>query len=54
MVWWVNCYNCNGCGYNNNEECLICHYVVSPNVILRGKIYVSDNAEPVSPPSSPR
>ena len=40
MSWWVDCYNCNGCGYNNNKECLICRYEVAPDVILRGLIYI--------------
>jgi len=54
MPWWNTCYKCNGCGYINNEECLICRYEIIPNVIIRGQIYISDNAEPVSPVSSPR
>lgn len=54
MPWWETCYNCNGCGYINNEECLVCRYEIVPNVIIRGQIYISDNAEPVSPVSSPR
>lgn len=54
MAWWVICHKCNGSGYINDNECLLCRYEVVPNVILRGEIYVSDNAEPVSPVSSPR
>ena len=54
MPWWETCYNCNGCGYIDNEECLICKYEIAPNIIIRGQIYISDNAEPVSPVSSPR
>ncbi len=54
MPWWETCYKCNGCGYINDEECLICRYEVAPNIIIRGQIYISDNAEPISPVSSPR
>lgn len=54
MPWWETCYKCNGSGFINKEECLICRYEVAPNVILRGQIYIYDNAEPVSPVSSPR
>ena len=54
MPWWDTCYKCKGYGYIEDKECLICRYEVAPNVILRGQIYISDNAEPVSPVSSPR
>ena len=54
MPWWDTCYKCNGSGFINNEECLICRYEVARNIIIRGQIYISDNPEPVSPVSSPR
>lgn len=57
MGWWITCHKCNGDGYINNNECLICKYYIvddREDLILRGKIYISDNAEPVSPISSPR
>jgi len=54
MGWWVICHKCNGNGYINDDECLLCSYEVAPNVILRGQIFVSDNADPGSPVSSPR
>lgn len=53
MPWWETCHKCNGDGFIDNVECLICRYEVFPNIIIRGKIYISDNAEPVSPVSSP-
>lgn len=56
MGWWITCYNCNGLGYIKKKECHICKYKVEGNddLVLRGKIYVSDNPYPVSPISSPR
>lgn len=57
MGWWIICHNCNGYGYINKKECKTCeYYIVEDNddLVLRGKIYVSDNPDPVSPLSSPR
>lgn len=57
MGWWITCYKCNGEGYINENECLICKYYIvdgREDLILRGKIYISDNAEPFSPVTSPR
>ena len=57
MGWWIICHKCNGTGYINKNECLICKYYIvegREDLILRGKIYISDNAEPISPVSSPR
>jgi hypothetical protein len=57
MAWWEICYKCNGEGYIDNEECLICKYYIIEgieNLVLRGQIYISDSADPVSPVSSPR
>ena len=55
---WFICNECNGDGYINNKECLLCKYKVGDgedSPILRGKIWIVDNFEdPVSPPSSPR
>ena len=50
MGWWVICNCCDGKGFINEKECLICkHYIVEnrEDLVLRGKIYISDNAEPV-------
>jgi hypothetical protein len=57
MGWWITCYKCNGDGYINGNECLICKYYIiddREDLVLRGQLYISDNAEPVSPISSPR
>ena len=57
MGWWIMCNCCEGKGFINEKECLICkHYIVEnrEDLVLRGKIYISDNAEPVSPISSSR
>lgn len=57
MGWWITCYKCNGDGYINSNECLICKYYIiddREDLVLRGQLYISDNAEPVSPISSPR
>lgn len=54
MPWWEICYKCNGHGYINNVECIVCRYEVAPNVVLRGEIYITDNSDPVTPISSPR
>lgn len=57
MGWWIICHKCNGYGYINKKECKTCkYYIVEGNddLVLRGKIYVSDNPDPVSPLSSPR
>ena len=54
MAWWIICHKCNGNGYINDNECLLCRYEVALNVILRGQIFVNDNVDPVSPVSSPR
>ena len=57
MAWWQICYKCNGNGYIDDKECLTCKYYIvegREDLVLRGKIYVSDKCEPVSPPLSPR
>jgi len=57
MGWWITCHKCNGDGYINKNECLICKYYIiddREDLVLRGQLYISDNAEPVSPISSPR
>ena len=57
MAWWIICHKCNGTGYINKNECLICKYYIiegREDLILRGQLYISDNAEPISPVSSPR
>lgn len=54
MGWWEICYKCNGRGYTTNNECRICRYEFVPTIILRGQIYITDNADPITPPSSPR
>jgi hypothetical protein len=57
MAWWEICYKCNGTGYIDKNECLICKYYIiegREDLILRGQLYISDNTEPVSPVSSPR
>ena len=57
MAWWEICYKCNGNGYIDDKECLTCKYYIvegREDLVMRGKIYVSDKCEPVSPPLSPR
>ena len=49
MGWWVTCHKCNGEGYIKKEECLICKYYIiegREDLVMRGQIYISDNAEP--------
>jgi len=48
MPWWDTCNKCKGSGFIKIDECLVCRYEVCLNVIIRGKIYISDNPEPVS------
>jgi len=43
MGWWITCYKCNGDGYTNNNECLLCKYYIiegREDLILRGKVYI--------------
>ena len=57
MGWWIICHKCNGEGYIEKKECLICKYYIikgREDLVIRGQIYISDNAEPISPISSPR
>jgi len=55
MPWWDTCNKCKGSGFIKMDECLVCRHEVCLNIIIRGgKIYISDNPEPVSPVSSPR
>jgi len=57
MAWWITYYKCDGEGYIYKEECLLCKYYIvegREDLVLRGKMYVSDNEEPISPVSSPR
>lgn len=63
---WHLCPKCNGEGYIEKKECLMCRFDITADrngenglndegLILRGKIWVTDNfIDPVSPPSSPR
>ena len=63
---WYICPKCNGEGYIEKKECLMCRFDITGDrngenglndegLILRGKIWVTDNfIEPVSPPTSPR
>ena len=63
---WYTCPNCNGKGYIEKKECLMCRFDITADLngenginneglILRGKIWVTDNfIDPISPPSSPR
>lgn len=63
---WHICPKCNGEGYIEKKECLMCRFDITGDrngenginderLILRGKIWVTDNFyEPISPPSSPR
>jgi len=63
---WVICHKCNGEGYIDKKECLMCRFDITSDadgenglsdegLILRGKIWIVDNfIDPVSPPSSPR
>jgi hypothetical protein len=51
------CDNCKGSGYICNIECLVCKYYIVPgreDLVLRGQLFISDKADPVSPVSSPR
>ena len=57
MGWWITYHKCNGKGYIKKEECLICKYYIieeREDLVMRGQIYISDNAEPITPTSSPR
>ena len=63
---WHICPKCNGEGYIEKKECLMCRFDITcdrngenglndESLILRGKIWVTDNFyDPISPPSSPR
>ena len=63
---WFTCPKCNGGGYIEKKECLMCRFDITADrngenglndesLILRGKIWVTDNFyDPISPPSSPR
>tara|TARA_B110000495_G_C22601320_1_gene359577 strand:+ start:294 stop:515 length:222 start_codon:yes stop_codon:yes gene_type:complete len=63
---WYTCPKCNGEGYIDKKECLMCRFDITADengenglnnegLILRGKIRVTDNfIDPISPPSSPR
>ena len=63
---WYICPKCNGEGYIEKKDCLMCRFDITGNrngenglndesLILRGKIWITDNFyEPISPPSSPR
>ena len=63
---WHTCPKCNGEGYIEKKECLMCRFDITgdrngenglndESLILRGKIWVTDNFyDPISPPSSPR
>ena len=54
---WSRCYKCNGEENINGLDCNIC-YREYDNLIVwyyfRGLIWIDDNEEPLSPPSSPR
>lgn len=57
MGWWIICNCCDGNGFINEKECLMCKYYIvegREDLVLRGQIFVSDHADPVSPISSPR
>lgn len=56
MGWWIMCNCCDGKGFINEKECLLCKYYIvedREDLVLRGQIFVSDHADPVSPISSP-
>lgn len=59
---WVNCHICQGNGFvfscNSNDttkyNCIHCYRPYGITNYLRGQVWVIDNYDPVSPPSSPR
>jgi len=54
---WVTCYQCNGEEELIDNKCLLCDREYS-NIYIwyyyRGMIWIDDNIDPISPPTSPR
>jgi hypothetical protein len=60
---WVKCHVCEGFGYKDDKECLICKFYIvrevdgtgreDESLILRGQIWIIDNFDPFTPPSTP-
>lgn len=64
---WITCNVCMGEGVIHNKICKkkydkkMCHvcnpdngYLEEHSIYYKGQIWVEDNYEPISPPSSPR
>ena len=57
---WVTCHKCGGSGYKyhigHKLDCLLCYpfrFRIN-DIEWSGQIWINDNYEPISPPSSPR